>query len=211
MPIPAPPPPPPPPVAVAPSPLTPEQWKALADAQALYRPIRRAVGYARFDGWTVGVFAALTTVCGLSSPVSLVLGVGMGVVAFVELSAAARLGRDLHPAAPRTLGLNQLALALLLIGYACYGLYTGFGASSLDHAFRQAGISEQEMREMRGLVDNLQQLITTLVYGTLIAVAVIVQGGTALFYFSRGKHLRRYLEQSPPWARHMVAGGYRAS
>jgi len=191
-----------------PSPLSPEQWQALVDAQALYRPVRRAVRYARFDGWTVGAFAVLTAVCGLSSPVGLLLGAGMGTVAFVELRAASRLRRDLDVAAPRTLGVNQLALGLMLIGYACYGLWAGFGTSNLEDALRQAGIGPDQMRDLQQTIGNLQQLVTRLVYGTLIAVAVLCQGGTALYYFSRAKHVRRYLQHAPPWARQMIACGF---
>jgi hypothetical protein len=46
-----------------------------------------------------------------------------------------------------------------------------------------------------------------LLYGTVIAVAVFGQGGTALYYFSREKHIRQYVQTAAPWVVEMQRSG----
>jgi len=55
------------------------------------------------------------------------------------------------------------------------------------------GLSTSELNDQLSTVQNTG----------LIAVALLVQGGTALYYFSRQKHLLRYLQQTPPWIQQM--------
>lgn len=42
-------------------------------------------------------------------------------------------------------------------------------------------------------------MIGWLIYGTLAAVAIFVQGGTALFYHSRRKYIEAYVNETPAW------------
>src|SRR5687767_15806036 len=103
--------------APASSPLSEEQLRQLAGANLALRKIRRVVSIARFDGWTVAIFAALTALFGLTNPLTLVIALVMACIGIIELRGAQRLER-LDPRATRTLGLNQLALGALLILYA---------------------------------------------------------------------------------------------
>ncbi len=48
-------------------------------------------------------------------------------------------------------------------------------------------------------INDLARMIITVMYSTLAAVAIFVQGGTALFYRSREAHLRKYLATAAPW------------
>src|SRR4051794_30754697 len=98
----------PPPIpSAAPPQLTAEHFRQIAEARTGWRRVRRAVGVARFDGWSIGVFGALTALFSITSPSGLLLGLGMVAVAAVELWSATRLGR-LDPKAARVLGFNQL-------------------------------------------------------------------------------------------------------
>ena len=54
---------------------------------------------------------------------------------------------------------------------------------------------------------DLARMIAFGVYGTLIAVAIFAQGGTALYYFTREKHLRQYIQTTPPWIIEMQRAG----
>jgi hypothetical protein len=180
--------------------LSPEQLNALAVGQALYQPIRRAVGYARFDGWSVAILAGLTAICSLTSPVTLLLGVGMGAVAWFELREAKRLAAgDVN--APRRLAYNQLALAGLLIGYAAWQLIAGVDTSELDAMRSQLG-GDPAVTQM---LDSLATGIPLVIYGTLIVAAVLIQGATALFYLSRRKAVEAYVRATPEWARPIVS------
>jgi len=44
-------------------------------------------------------------------------------------------------------------------------------------------------------------------YGAMIAVALFAQGGLALFYFTRRKHIDAYLAKTPAWILAMQRGG----
>src|SRR5438067_2234877 len=82
--------------------LSPEHLLQIQEASRNARRIRRAVSVARFDGYTLALFAALTFVFGLSDRPSIVIAGIMATVAGVELHTAFRLQR-LDPAASRIL------------------------------------------------------------------------------------------------------------
>ena len=177
--------------------LSPEQLHALNVGQTLYRPIGRAVSYARFDGWSVAVFAILTGGCGITSPTTLILGVGMGAVAWYELRQASRVA-SADRSAPKRLALNLLALSALLVGYAVVRLFQGIDAGELAMIRGQLAAADPAMADM---VESMATLISRLVYGTLIVVSICLQGGTALFYHSRRKAVEAYLRGTPEWVR----------
>jgi hypothetical protein len=184
---------------VAPTGATPglsqEQLKQIADARLRSKKIRKGVSVAMFDGWTVGLFGGLTLLFGMFSPVGALLGAGMLAVAYVELRGAKRM-RLLDPQSPRVLAWNQVVLGTLLLAYAAYSLWTIYtGRTDM-----QAEIAKYpELTDVVGDLDRLSKLIGLLVYGTLMAVAIFGQGGTALFYLSRKKHIEAYLRETPPW------------
>ena len=174
--------------------LSPEHLWQLGEARRRATKIRRAVAVATFDGWATGIFGALTFLCGIFSWIGLVLGAAMLGVAYVEFRGARRL-RQLDPAAAKSLGMNQIALGLALLTYAAYSLWNVFHARSL--------VVDQLLNapELGGLgsLESLARLIGVLIYGTLAAVAVFGQGGTAWYYFSRRRHVEAYLRETPPW------------
>jgi hypothetical protein len=200
------PPPPPPPIPYAtpagyapmdPMQLTPQQLQDVAAAQLRAKKIRRAVGVAKFDGWATGVFGGLTFLTSLLffSPVGILLGAGMIVVSFVEFRAVGRL-KQLDAAATKTLAWNQVFFGSLLLAYAIYSLWNSFhgqGAISAQIA------NEPELKSMVGDLGSLETGIGLLVYGTLAAVAIFGQGGTALYYLSRRKIVEAYVRETPPW------------
>jgi hypothetical protein len=61
-----------------------------------------------------------------------------------------------------------------------------------------------------GNISNLYKTLAVAAYGALIAGSVIFQGLNALYYFTRARILRGYLEQTPPWVvellRHQAGG-----
>ena len=177
--------------------LSPEQLKQIADARLRSKKIRKGVSVALFDGWTVGLFGGLTLLGGMISfsPVALALGAGMIAVAYVELRGAKRM-RLLDPQSPRMLAWNQVVLGTLLLAYASYSLWTIYtGRTEM-----QAEIAKYpELTDVVGDMDRLAKLIGLLIYGTLMSVAIFGQGGTALFYLSRRKHIEAYVRETPPW------------
>ena len=193
--LPTTPPPLPTPTPVAAPALSLEHLQQLAAAQARGRRIGRAVAVARFDGWSVATFAFFTLLFGLTSVPGVLLGGLMGVVAFVELRAAAALKR-LDPAAAKTLGTNQVALALLLAGYALWRIY---GELTGPGQYAEIAATDAQLADMLAPVEDLTRMLSVAVYGGIIAFALFAQGGMALYYFTRGKHVRAYLAETPAW------------
>ncbi len=185
-----------------PSPL--EVQQQLMAAKLASKKIRRAVIVALSDAWTIAIFAALSFVCGLFGGVSgVVMGVGMGVIAYFEFTGAARL-RRLEPSATKMLGYNQLAFACLLILYAAWNLYDAANGGGMLGDLKS---HEAELGASGKDFEDLGQMINSAIYLSLMGVAVFAQGGTALYYFSREKYLRWYIEQTPPWIIDMQKAG----
>ena len=75
------------------------QLQSIANARRQARKISRAAGVAAFSGWAMAFFAAISIISGLFSLPALALGLGLSVVAVVELKGSKRL-RAFDLAAP---------------------------------------------------------------------------------------------------------------
>jgi hypothetical protein len=194
---------PPPPPPLAPQ-LSAEHLLDLQRARTALRKVRRAISVASFDGWTIGAFAALTLLFGLNSLSSVSIGLARGAIAYVELRGASQL-RRLDPRAARTLGFNQLALGMVLIVYALWRTFSilRYGSGAYD----VVSASDPQMAQMLQPVENLTRLISLAIYAALIVIGVFAQGGLALFYFTRAKHIEAYLAQTPAWIVAMQKAG----
>jgi hypothetical protein len=186
----------PPPLPALPPQLSQANLAELQTARLGLTKIRRAVTMARFDGWSVGIFGALTLICGLFSFWGFVMGTGMIIIAYVELKGAEKVKR-LQPGVIRTLALNQLAMASLLIIYAVWSIATTNASTILSDLGADSSMVDAQ----------LVRLVTWIVYGAVIAVAVFCQGGMALYYITREKYLRAYLAETPPWIITMQQAG----
>jgi hypothetical protein len=175
--------------------LTPQNIEELAAARSALRKINRAISVARFDGWTIGIFAALTFLGSIGDWAVMAGAIVLGVFAWVELRGAAQL-RKIDPAAPKMLGRNQLALGSLLALYAIWQLV----AELLGH-----GLSASNASDIASMIGDdpsaralIHQCVIALYLGVL-AAAVLGMGGLALYYFSRIKYVESYIRQTPAW------------
>jgi hypothetical protein len=189
----------------APPQLDSAQLQELSLAQMRGKRIRRAASIAIMDGWVTAIFAAFSLMSGLFSIVGLLVGIGMSVVAYIEFSGARKL-RSLDERAAKMLGWNQIGFAILLTAYACWGLYS---THTNPGRYKELIGSDPQLEQMLGPIEEIVKLMAMLVYGSLIAVAVFVQGGTAWFYFSRAKHVRAYVAETPEWILAMQRAGIR--
>jgi hypothetical protein len=196
----------PPEPAGTPGPLSPQHLAELAKANKRAKTLRRAIGAARFNGWMLGACALVCVLMDLTGPLSWLLGAGLGVAAYIEFHGAARL-RRLEPAATRWLGFNQIGLGGLLIAYAVWQILAAAGhppKSALDDP-ALAGL--QGMEDMK----QLERILPILLYGALIAIALIYQGGNAWYYFTRARHLRAYVQETPAWIVELQRSGVNLS
>ncbi|HUO08261.1 MAG TPA: hypothetical protein VM008_08185 [Phycisphaerae bacterium] len=177
------------------SPLSPDQLIEYQSALQRGKKVRRAITVAATDAWLTAIFAGLTLLCSIFSLTGLILGIALAFIAFNSFRGLRGLKRfDLS--APKLLALNQLTLIAILTLYALYSIWAGRNGDP-ELARAVAGNAAVE-----GSLGNLNQLlwyITLAVYGTLIFATLVAQGGAALYYITRRKHLEAYLSQTPPW------------
>ena len=157
--------------------------------------IRTVVATAKIDGGSIAVFAGLTLMLGWYDIPSIIIGLGMATIAFIELRGASRLAA-LDASALGTLALNQLVFALLLFSYGGFQFWKSLYGES---AYVQAIESTPELKDMLGDVETIVRTILCVAYGALMVVAVACQGGLAMYYLSRRKVVREYLAATPPW------------
>jgi hypothetical protein len=177
------------------SPPTPQHLEQIAAAKTLGKKISRAVGVAKLSGWTIAIFAVLTFLSGLFSFSAMVLGLGMGIVAYFELRGAGELKR-LDPTAPRRLAINQLALAAILFLYGGWELL-----QSIRHpqSLLADTSSDPQVAQMLAPYQNFSQMIAVTIYLTVMIVAILGPGLTAVYYNSRRKYIEDYLRGTPEW------------
>jgi hypothetical protein len=193
----------PPPPAAPGAPLSPEHLRQLRLARQRGRSIRRAAGVATFHGWTFALCAGLSLLVGLLSLTSLLIGLALAVVAYNEFTGA-RLLRSFDERGPRRLGSNQLGLCGVLIVYAGWSIYSTLTAPSpLEAAFGANGVAslgpDNPAAPLLSSIQQLQTTVTLAVFGGLIVASLVFQGGTAWYYFSRARHLRAYVAETPQW------------
>jgi hypothetical protein len=187
---------------------SPEHFAALQAAHVAGRKIRRAARVAAVDGWTIVVFGALTMLLGIGDVSTIVIGAVMVMIGAVEVKGGARL-KKLDAGAARVLGWNQVVLGSLLLAYAVWRLVTlrhGGAGADMSAILGTAG-ADPDVKQMLGGVEELARQIMLWVYLTVAAVAVAGPGVLAWYYFSRARHVRAYLERTPPWIVEMQRAG----
>jgi len=176
-------------------PLTDEHYQALRDAKVRRKKIDRAVSVASFNGWSTGVFAALSAPFALFSFSGFLVCLGLGVVAYHEFKGRAMLlAFDLR--GPRVLGYNQIGFGALLVAYCLWSLYEALAG---PNPYAQYIEADPAMANMLGGIGDLYTFGAVIVYGSVIVLTVPYQAFMAWYYFSRSKHLRDYLSQTPGW------------
>lgn len=175
--------------------LSAEQLALIVEAQRRTRTLRRAAAYAAISGWTLAFFAFLSLLGGLSSAASLLLGIALAIVAYFEIRGSRALKR-FDPGAPRQLGFNQIALCIIVVLYAGWQI---FGAISGPGRYAQYANQPQQVTNMLESISNLERVVMVAVYGLLIVGTLIAQGIGAIYHFTRARHVRAFLQNTPRW------------
>ncbi len=183
------------------NPMSEAHFDQLSRLSDLARPVERAMRYAHFSGWTTLLAGALSLPLALHRPAMLVFCVVVAGIGTRELTLRRRLAR-LEVRAPRQLALNQLVLGGALISYALFMLASTPGKGMVESAMATDPVM-QSTPELGGMMDELvrmERLATAMLYVGMILLAVIVQGGTALYYTLKTRKLRTLHKQTPDWA-----------
>ena len=188
----------------APAPgLTAEHLQQLAAARELGAKIHRAVILARINGWTTAVFSGLTVLGSLLSPGGLLLGLGMGVISWVEFRGAAGL-RRLDRTTPGKLALNQGVFALMLFLYGAINLILIW--NNPNPLAGEAG-ADRQLAEMLAPYEGMAKSVYLAVYGGIILAALTGPALIAVYYWSRRKYIEAYLQQTPAWIQQLQKAG----
>lgn len=184
-------------------PLSDEHLRAIREAKARRGVLDKAAGVATFNGWTIGTLAAMSAPFAPFSVSGAVVFVGLAAVAYTEFRGRAML-RRLDERGPRVLGMNQVALGVLIVGYCVWTLY---GALTGPSAYAEAVAAEPALAGMLGDVDELYRVAAMAVYGGGAVLTVPYQAAMAWYYFSRGRQLRAYVAQTPGWVTELEQEG----
>jgi len=175
--------------------ISPEQLQAITIARHQARKISRAAVVAAISGWSMAVFGTISLLAGLFSLPSFLLGIGLVVVAWVELRGARAL-RAVDLNAPRSLALNQLGVLVLVTAYAGWGVVTALvGPGPYDEQIAAGGAIADSLAP----IDQLTRIVTVAIYAAVIAGSVLAQGCAAAYYFTRRRHMTSYLRSTPKW------------
>jgi hypothetical protein len=185
--------------------LTPQNLRELQMARLSLRKIRRAVSTAKFEGYTVAIFGAITVLCGMSSFTDMLAGTVLAAIGVVEIVGAHRLAQ-LNISAVRLLTINQLCLAALILLYAGWNLHAEIVHPAASDIGGLSASDIQALGAVGSATMDLTHEIMLLLYGSLIAAAA-VEAGMAAYYHSRGAHLDHYLAQTPQWIITMQKSG----
>jgi uncharacterized membrane protein HdeD (DUF308 family) len=184
--------------------LTQENLRELQAARRSLRKVRRAVFSANLEGYTIAVCGGVSFLCGIGSFTDMLVGAVLTVIGIIEIISASRL-RRLDLSATKWLACNQLALAVLILLYALWNIHSEIAnpVSGLSDLSPQ---DAQAMDQTLGSIGDLTHEVMLLLYVSLI-VAALVEAGMALYYYSRGAHVRRFLAETPEWIVMMQKNG----
>jgi hypothetical protein len=168
----------------------------IAVAKKRGKKIRRALGVATLSAWTTAVFGGLTVIFSITSPVGLLLGAGMCIVAFIEFRSVGELKR-LDATAPRRMAINQLAFGVMLFLYGAINFYTSWRATNSEIlSDPQIAQLSPEVADMAG---KWERGITMAVYAIIMLAAFLGPGLTAWYYNTRTRYIKDYVSQTPQW------------
>ena len=170
--------------------LTPEQREVLEQASERGRTFTGAAKVAAFNGWSIGVFAAVSILFGVASRSSFLVGVGLAIVARNEFVGRTRL-RSIDPSGLELLWRNQVGFMALIIVYCLWSMFrpVALPGAGLDGPMELVGEGAAE----------LVAFVKTVVYATVIVATAIFQGLNARYYFVRAARLRDYVRDTPQW------------
>ncbi len=178
-------------------PLSEQHYREMREAKVRRKKIDVAIGVATFNGWSLGIFAGLSALI-LPFSISLLgvlITVGLAWVAYTEFQGRTML-RQLNPDAAKKLAYNQIALAGVIVGYCLWNIIDTVAGPG---AYAEVIERNPELEQMLGGTGEVIQMLTVVVYSVVIVLTIPYQALIAWYYYSRAKHIRQYVSQTPRW------------
>jgi hypothetical protein len=187
-------------------PLTAEHHRELAQARQGAKAITKTARVAAFNGWATAIVALLSAPFALFSISGALVFIGLSIVAYNELRCGKRL-LQFDRSAATILGWNQLVLLAIIVTYSLWAIHSNLNEAKSVTAELSAYSDLETVLGSPGEIESLARQIVILFYGSVIAASVVFQGLTALYYFSRRKHIDAYVAGTPEWIRELQSGG----
>ena len=196
----------PPAAPPAAAPMDESQFAVVQQAARRYKPIKRAAWSALSSAVvTLGIGAsALPFTLIWPSPAAVLITGGLGAIGVFEFLGYRKLRRA-DPAAAGYLATNQLAFLGLIVLY-CLIQMIGFttedakAAALSPEARAQLNAMPEMARAIDRDIEKWAPLITYGFYSLVIVLSIFFQGGMALYYYTRRRHLEAFRRDTPPWA-----------
>lgn len=181
-----------------PEPTSEKDRELLLRAAELQRPLARAAKVARSNGTWLAIFGGLTVLFGVFGPdyVAILLGACLVAVGVRERRLGAQLGHG-DSAAARRLAQNEMILLGATLVYCTLKLT--LLRPNVDELQDALGNSMPDL-DVEGLLDSM----SSVVYGTVMIVALLYQGGMARYFLHRQPDVERFNAEVPHWARDML-------
>ncbi|RPI60832.1 MAG: hypothetical protein EHM48_06605 [Planctomycetaceae bacterium] len=203
-----------PPVKLSPPPTVPplgeSEFAAIRHATDRYQPLRRAARVAKSSS-IITLFIGITAiplVLFWPSWDSALVTLGLCIIGVVEYKGSGRIRRA-ETNAGAFLAKNQLALLGVITLYCVVQMLT-FSTG----AIKDAAISPEFRSELGGMtsvdktidsqIDRYAPMFYYGFYGLVIFVSILSQGGMALYYFTRRRHIEAFNAQTPQWVRQLL-------
>lgn len=187
------------------NPLSVAHHQQLAVARDLARPIRKAARVAAFNGWTTAAIAGLSLPFALFDRTGAVLTLGLAIVAYNEFRGRKKL-LSFEPSAATLLGWNQLGLLAMIVVYSLWSLYGSWNEAGALSAELKGYSDLNSVLGDAGSLDGLFKQISIALYGGVIALSAVFQGGNAWYYFTRRRHIENFIATTPEWVRDVQRG-----
>ncbi len=179
------------PAGASPGPLSPEHLAQIDAAQRRGKKIRKAARVASFNAWTAALIGGTCLLIGIFDRTSLVLGIAITTVAIIEFQGAAKF-RRLDLKAPQICALNQLFFLAIIATYCIWSMF--HPSAELREATGSA-----EADATLAAVAGAESSIMGIFYALVLLGSVLMQGLTAVYYFTRARHMRAFLRETPEW------------
>jgi hypothetical protein len=138
---------------------------------------------------------------------SLMVTAGICAVGVVEFYGYRRMRRA-EPSAAAYLAKNQLAFLGLILFYclvqaATFTTEDAKAAAISPEARAQLAAMPDMARSIDGLIDRWAPLLTYGFYSLVAVLSICCQGGMALYYFTRRRHIEAFNRRTPAWIRRL--------
>ncbi len=169
-----------------------------------WRKIRRAALVAAFNGWSIAACAALSLLLGVAlmtvagAIVGVVIAAALGAFSYFEFVGRKRL-LNLDPQACALLGWNQVAFMSVIVIYCVVSLVNVYRHPEFTMEYPE-DLKQSISRADWDLAGDVMfkpywAAIWKTTYYSVIVATVLAQGGNAIYYFTRRRHVNALLAE----------------